>query len=997
MYNHNFKAQYKNEAGEWTSMHSVFPFSYGKFLDEQLYEAYLHMWQDPNSIYNPGTEMCITWTEGEETPMYYVVARDSAMECPIGSGTYKHDIYLIERTKLLEGLIGQTITFTNAKGNLYTQNQSPVIAVFNSAFSVDNYTNSQIVSPLSTEETYSFPSIQTVGEQIANQYIQTHPTYTFIVVEPTDPSVSSPDAGSYSSITINNGGQTQTYSAQNMSLDEWNTFKNQTFTITPANPIVLTYNIVIHYVVLGSDTYITFNLSFNILATTNKYPLKRWSITDCVNRVLMLAEPLYGTQAPRYTFDTTQAQQYAAVWAPEFTMTQCSLREQLRIIGGYIHAEPRLTENDTIVFDPYNVQQNTSNPVSVYNGLSRSINEYCKEIRTGAKNIVNRLDYAQGVVVAPNSMNYRTVRTDTVNIRVEEGNAFAETVKPIYEIPQAAGSVMCGIFLAGGSGGTTWAAEPVDITPYIFEKKEYDANLSSYDGGYPNAKSFALWYERGTNNLNGLYFKNENAVSPYFSNYAIVNILQVCGIENAKDLIQQNNAMLAFRITYVPIYDVQISHSKPSWETGGFPFAQIYNQSENLIETRYYGENIKGAAARLGNVEQERTYRLPSLSMVPTIGQMIDGYYVSAVNVEVLFRNIKCTVALSKDFNRLSQYVGISSNKRVYEVSESQAYNRDILLKEYITVGTQSTLAPGIFRDMYSMSYTFDRDETEGNRVITACSSQSLYSSGTPIASVLLPVTSSAFGNVMTFSWNYKDNYSAGVAVEAQTNDDVTGYFTKDVAYSDYYGRISGYDFTLLAPVQGENQNDLPDLGVSFALGGPSSDYITPSGSYGISTSFYSPYQMKKDNRESISITYALEFYSNLQGLYVGSGLAASCSLVGSYTNTPAIALLASPINPLEHYINDSMIQQSSVQEFTQQGIYSVDSPTLLMISHRYFQNASGFVIYTPITTVTRTVQDDEGNISTETTQEGGEILLFSNSALPTQNIYLQSVHSIYD
>ena len=993
MYNHNFTAQYKNEAGEWTSMHAVFPFSYGNFLDERLNEAYLHVWQDPNSIYNPGTEICITWTEEEEKPMYYVVARNSAMECPIGSGKYKHDIYLIERTKLLEGLIGQTITFTNAKGNLYTQNQSTVTAEWDSANPIPEYTYSSIVSPLSTETIYTVPSISSVGTDIGNKYLDIDDTLT-------SPRVIGYDGNSqnldYTYISITNGTQTTTYSAESL---HWETLQNQTFPITPSNPVTLRYHIWIGFNVpsSGSTTELLFDLTFKMFATANKYPLKRWSITDCVNRVLMLAEPLYGTQAPRYTFDTAQAQQYATVWAPEFTMTQCNLREQLRIIGGYIHAEPRLTENDTIVFDPYNVQQNTSNPVSVYNGLSRSINEYCKEIRTGAKNIVNRLDYAQGVVVAPNSMNYRTVRTETVNIRVEEGNAFAETVKPIYEIPQSAGSVMCGIFLAGGSGGTTWAAEPVDITPYIFEKKEYDANLSSYDGGYPNAKSFALWYERGTNNLNGLYFKNENAISPYFSNYAIVNILQVCGIENAKDLIQQNNAMLAFRITYVSIYDVQISHSKPSWETGGFPFAQIYNQSENLIETRYYGENIKGAAARLGNVEQERTYRLPSLSMVPTIGQMIDGYYVSAVNVEVLFRNIKCTVALSKDFNRLSQYVGISSNKRVYEVSESQAYNRDILLKEYITVGTQSTLAPGIFRDMYSMSYTFDRDETEGNRVITACSSQSLYSSGTPIASVLLPVTSSAFGNVMTFSWNYKDNYSAGVAVEAQTNDDVTGYFTKDVAYSDYYGRVSGYDFTLLAPVQGENQNDLPDLGVSFALGGPSSDYITPSGSYGISTSFYSPYQMKKDNRESISITYALEFYSNLQGLYVGSGLAASCSLVGSYTNTPAIALLASPINPLEHYINDSMIQQSSVQEFTQQGIYSVDSPTLLMISHSYFKNASGFVIYTPITTVTRTVQDDEGNISTETTQEGGEILLFSNAALPTQNIYLQSVHSIYD
>ena len=48
-----------------------------------------------------------------------VVASDNVTELPAGSGKYKHELYLIERTKLLEGYIGQSLTFTNALGKIY--------------------------------------------------------------------------------------------------------------------------------------------------------------------------------------------------------------------------------------------------------------------------------------------------------------------------------------------------------------------------------------------------------------------------------------------------------------------------------------------------------------------------------------------------------------------------------------------------------------------------------------------------------------------------------------------------------------------------------------------------------------------------------------------------------------------------------------------------------------------------------------------------------------
>lgn len=118
--------------------------------------------------------------------------------------------------------------------------------------------------------------------------------------------------------------------------------------------------------------------------------------------------------------------------------------------------------------------------------------------------------------------------------------------------------------------------------------------------------------------------------------------------------------------------------------------ALIYNQQSNVIESRYYGENLKGVIARIGNVEKSITYNLARLADIPKAGQMYnDDYYISRFPWSIRPTYIKCTIGLSKDFNRLSQYIGISSVKRFSEVSQNQAIERNLLFREYIVVGKE--------------------------------------------------------------------------------------------------------------------------------------------------------------------------------------------------------------------------------------------------------------------------------------------------------------------
>lgn len=462
---------------------------------------------------------------------------------------------------------------------------------------------------------------------------------------------------------------------------------------------------------MGTTNKITYTVHYPFAAIENHLPLAPYSITDCITRCLELAEPLQKGEIPRFRFEGvtynastgernstytagSQAERYDKVLAPPFTMTQCTLREQLKIIGGFIHAEPRLTDG-VITFEPFcgnelaevTLTDGTKTPLNQYpyaiRKKSQSINEYCTSVDTRAENLVNSIDKRKGSIIDPDGENYKSLRSETINARIEENNGEVVTAYPIYEIEK----VMCGIAKRNPQNASDyWVLAPVDITDYIVEETAYGANLSSYSGSFPYSKAFAIYYTQGSPNIKGLFFKAPAVIDNAYKDYSIVNILkQVTGASS----INTTYALYSFQVTYKPIYNARFVHSKPYIDPDENERTLFYNQSENLIETSYYGENVKGAVARLGNAEQSLTYYFKDINNIPKAGQLFDDdNYISAVMVQVMPSYLKCTVTLSKDFNRLSEYIGVKSLKYLYEVNERAAYDRTILLKEYIVVGS---------------------------------------------------------------------------------------------------------------------------------------------------------------------------------------------------------------------------------------------------------------------------------------------------------------------
>lgn len=1011
------------------------PLTWGNFLDEQLDEMNLILRHCPIKIFSPLTPVEIHFeselyfgentVEAETEIKQYMIANDSAEESPKGRKLYDHTLYMIELTKILECIIVDTCTFTNDLGRNYTKNAPTVVPNVDDMDYGYNKSNfpQQYKSPMAAESEltlisgYDFFNNGVVGGPDADQATEFRLNVLL-------------NGNSYASIGYSAGATDHSAFMQPLSID----LVNGTFSIS-------------YYILTeqsGSSPRVT--VSFDILVIENANPLKKWTITDVCNRLFAIAEPLRRGEKPRFylqgidpvTGDVaagSQAEKYEKILAPQFSFTKQTLRECLQQIGGVVHGEPRAKAvKDSsgkyyyeISFDEYGgtVRDGIYTRKYIKETVSQIIESYASHLDTNAENLVNQLDKYAGVIVEPYASGYKTVRTETMYTRITEENMLIATQFPIYSIEK----VEVGYIQEDGSNVTP---PLTDITAYVFESTVYNSQLSSYESEYPYSKAYGLMYTQGEKNITALNFKQEHPIDSSFENYAILNILRaatgddsltISGTRDSNGYYVGWYPLLAFRVTYTPFYGARVEQSKVNYTDFPYGAGLIYNQSANVIESRYYGENLKGAIARLGNVEISKTYNLARLTQIPKAGTLYnDDYYISAVAVEFLPTYIKCTIGLSKDFNRLSKYIGISSVKRYSEVSQGQALERGTLWREFIVVGDELEAdTDGFTRDLMLevIADTFTQSGTEDGpyKPFSAVYAHGTSYSGGGLSGifgrVILPVISSAFGNSISFSWEYEDNYSAG-AVSQYANAGkgstyVSGYFQNSYQYTDYYGRIYYYHFAVMqdatAPTSADSQNT-----IGKALPGRDGQSITYLPKY-LSTinsdegeDGRKPIILRKDNREKLQCNVQLDFVTNRKGLIIGSALASYCPAVrGSDSKYAAkLYVFQEPLNKFIDHVEGSLnidFGNATAYDIT---VSAVSDGKFTVTAGNFAVSGKAWAICTPQADgETQTVEDEEGDVYEQTPVNGGDVLLAQNmdisagDAFPT--IYFTKKREVFN
>ena len=831
------------------TQNTVFPIKLSKILDEQLDEASIALLRTKTPVIHPLTKIVIRiWNNdfpGRDITLNMLVTSDYSEEKIVGERRWNHRLMLIEETKFLEGFICRSQGYVNSLGRIYTNAKNEVKPALEKTGGIGSIPEIQqsIYTPLLVGEN-SFPSLQSLFTWKAT-------------------------VSSYTGV-IQNGVEIK----REKDVD---------------TPIVVdltngTVELIYHFDLLNSTGQLTVNgtATYLVNIASNVEPSPKWNARSVIERALMIAEPLRKSDTPKFHLNADQAKEFEKIETPEFQFTQSTLREILQGVGAYIHGEPRLN-GDEIYYDMYGSGALNDVHYKNYAALSmrQDIEQYASGIDSSVDNFVNTVGRDSGVIIEPYDGGYKTLRTETLYARVEEGNMLISTQWPIYSISK----VECGFV-----GETTSA----DITPYIFESADY-ARMSSYSELYPESRAYALYYTIGEKNIYGLNFKEAHPISPAFKNYAILNILRAAtgdssltideGKENGEDGYTEGGyPLLAFRVTYTPIFSARVQQSKAYIGELTAPRTLAYNQAQNVVEASYYGERMKGAIARMGNVEKTYTFVFAGLARIPKVGDLFDDdYYISTVDVEIQPESTKITLGLSQDFNRYSEFIGINTAKRVYEVSERQAYDSNLSYRDYVVIGDKVGSENTLF-DISRIATTFSQNfETEP---ITLAIAQGEDDSENLLAEIALPVQTAAFGNAAGMTFKYEDNYSAGNNVTWREQNNVQGWFTNGVAYSDVHGNM---EYLHLKYYEGGTIPATKEQQTQIGTSLPNATNITGRGQAYINTG-ERPLWVKKGSTEILSVTYQIDYVSNRKNIIIGSAVAKNCVFVsGSQSGHGAV------------------------------------------------------------------------------------------------------------
>lgn len=621
-----------------------------------------------------------------------------------------------------------------------------------------------------------------------------------------------------------------------------------------------------------------------------------------------------GIEEQEYLLDTVFADKYKDVESPEFSFTNSTLFDALAQVGGHIHAIPRLIPryirdggtDDThyyVTFDELGGnEQAPSLPPMVYQDHNISIDDWCGTLDCPSQNLCNTEDERAGAITEFGN-DYITCRTEDGTVEVTADNVIIRTSMPIQKLV----SLECG-FIPEYDGGNT----PVGyITAYLYEESEYQT-LSSYSGDtYPYSKAWALYYTKGDNKIRGLSFiqKGDTEVSTAFNEYAIVNIINAAtgmSLKKGAD-VGQWMQQLAFKVTYVPIVNSRVQARKPAVDEGGEDNNQlVYNQGANVAETSFYGEKMRGAIARLGQDVEQRTYDIFHYSQMPKCGQLLDGKYIANIDAEYDITKIRITLTLTKNFNQLSQYVGLNSNYRLYDVSEKQSVDRHIHYAETILIGSKASynaqdqmmikdIARMIGETIFPAKY-YNIIPRKKVRV-----AQLLYrnKNSDNISIISVPISAFSFGTSICFAFSMYDNYGAGYQVTDIYEDEKNKTVQRLVPYSDQYGEAEYLELWMQkdgwTPTFAEQQTGQAQAYPNTLI--TQKDVKISTGD--------NPLIISKDSREHLSFVYQCHFQATRSSVVIGSGLA-RYNLYANDSSKKTLVTMASGVFVLwfDHTIN---------------------------------------------------------------------------------------------
>lgn len=824
--------------------------------------------------FEPMTDAVLT-VNGVDTA--YKVADDEVLEV-FGAGRFSHTVTFIEYTKEAERLIVEAKAFTRPKIPDYSDGQTDVTVYLweeNTALGMDGTligsdTSSAFASPiLKGGGAVAIPAISGILENTLSGYgTNAEANYWHITV--------------FRSESPQNVASMEQAGSLVYTSDSSQTTEREAIDLSESGFYYFRYNY------RNDSKY--YSAMWQVSVVANPVARDPYTVRKVVDTLLTVCEPLRVGDDPRYRLEVKAGQM--AVFsqnAPEFHFSNSrTLWENLREVGKYIHAIPRLVPRvgyTAVQFDELGGNQNadTSKGRRVSGSASWDISTYAAGLETMAANLITAENDAQSTICEPFGKGWKSLRTASETARIQEGTAHIETAYPIESVSR--------VLVYFQYGGKTYQG---DITPYVFEKADYDL-LSSYTGQYPNSKCFALYYARGSQNISGLWYKPNDEVASSlnaFQNYAIANICTAatgCSLNIFKQLTYPD---ICVRVEYIPTITARIHAYKPDAKSGGGFLSD--GQAANRLSAKALGEHLRGQLAMLPSASKSCAWLFKDAGSIPEPGKLIDGQYISVVTSRIYPAYCEAQIDTVKGYNELGSYVELPTAFRQYEIPDS--LERFTVLDEfvYISETAEADEADTICSEQLKAAVADALDGVTGTiaRRVSLASVTTTDDFGTIIAAdVLCPVMALSVGNAVCFSFRMQDNYSAG-------NQSAKGgkqyRMTQAVPYGDkYYGTAERLKFALYASATSTGV-------IAGAHAFPATDGESITLGEAMASTGAKPLKWYKDSAEVGNVSYQLHAMTR-DGFIIGDMMMAHCSAVRAVdeTESPVLYYYAEEINPL--------------------------------------------------------------------------------------------------
>lgn len=913
----------------------VYPLTFEFVLDNALDQAYMEMRLSPRKTpYKPFSLIEISVAESSitsntETIRFYLASDEVEVNMKTGRATHK--LLLIEETKILERFICSAKSFVNP---LYKDYDTSVLSY-----------RTDLVSPEPTlEDIYnSFDLSENILPPLDGIYLFNQPQWSPIPLHALYNTGSVlPDIGTlfnFTGSTDNYVVELYGYAIVATSLTGEIIYENKgqvgqytgilggtlpTITLS-GNGSYDVYYVANWRIQLVSGSEITYSNTYGkyTVAAMNESNIPGdLTITTVVNQLLDVAEPIRKSTTPRFSFNPDDAELYKDTPCAELNFANgATLRENLEAIAALVHAIPRL-KNNVVYFDKLGGTEQI-NMTRLYTPISYKASNNTEKFASHLDSVVNGLmnmeNINTGALTDPFPAGYRTLRSEVSNtdMRTKYDTAMIDTVCPIEKPTKVT-------FRLGGTN------TEYDITPYIYEKQEYDL-LYSGKGAYPYTKSYALYYIQGQSGIYGLNYKEDNALSPIFSTPALENIVKAAsGNPDLAFDYETQWADCTFRVTYVTSISGRVRQTKRNVSEITTLSVIAYNQTENRVSSVNFGNRLKGEIAMYGNNDVVICHKTRDWNTVRNAAGKLyndtisgDNMYINKVRAKIWREYMLVEFSLSKNFNQIGKYVGINSQIRQFEI-DTNTQERYIVYEDYCVLGKNTgtgNAQPGLDTLDYTIPYVSSSQvmtfpQIVANTILQQNAQSYLGNTDhsvqlvkittydddeTEIDSFLLPVQSVALGNSIIFNFRFEDNYSAGRFLTnggVVTNDEgkeESYKLTREARYGDYvYGEATYMKVEYWNNVRLTSQANIVDIGDTLPLAqaikanifsvstdaDASAEVKFSTGDNENTTTPSDPFIIHKSSRDMINFTYQIHFVTN-DGLILGQALADENELIG--------------------------------------------------------------------------------------------------------------------